>query len=100
MVKEDGKFYTIMKLSREPVEYNYVLPGADRRYTDYVRKKFGPVLIDRRTEILREYLCRESVILKDIEARLDKDGHSEKYREVSEELRAVELLMGGLYGND
>lgn len=63
MVKEDGKFYTIMSVGRGLME-----PGRQIEYL------FGPRLIEKKDSVLREYLEKECYRVEGILSALEETG--------------------------
>lgn len=78
MLREDGKYYTIMAVTRGTMHYEH---GFQYHYGDCLIRQKSPVLI--------EYLEREEHKLHQIMERLaaqDTEGARLRYREVEEEL--------------
>lgn len=91
MLKEDGKFYTIM--TAEPGEMHY---------PEEYQYRYGERLIQKRSLVLKEYLRQEIYKLQEIReqiqktARVENSGTKERLQEVEGELeqakRVKELL--------
>ncbi len=102
MVRDAGKYYVSMKLVREARDYSFGRgdESLSAKELDVIRDRYGPVLIDEKPEILREYLEREHGILKEILSHLEDGKHVDERREILAKLHVNEMLTGGLYGND
>jgi tRNA (adenine22-N1)-methyltransferase len=70
MIKDDGKFYTVIK----------VVNGKDIDYTE-IEYKYGKQLIDEKNQILREYLEWDKKRLEKVAASIEnKDGENVEAR--------------------
>ena len=88
MIKEDGKFYPMMKAVR-------VQEGKNVTYTEE-EEWFGPFLLKNRHPVLKEYLIREASIREKILAGLsDAPSASAKERlaEVKEEMGLIKSAL-------
>lgn len=88
MIKEDGKFYPMMKAVR-------VQNGKNVTYTEE-EEWFGPFLLKNRHPVLKEYLIREASIREKILAGLsDAPSTSAKERlaEVKEEMELIHTAL-------
>ncbi len=88
MIKEDGKFYPMMKAVR-------VQNGKNVTYTEE-EEWFGPFLLKNRHPVLKEYLIREASIREKILAGLsDASSASAKERlaEVKEEMGLIKSAL-------
>ena len=86
-ILEDGKFYTLMKVRRNPeiVSMRDGLPG-DAELT------YGPCLLRKKDKTLKAYLTKRRNVLTDIKERLIESGRSTddaRVREIDEELRII-----------
>ena len=89
MIKEDGKFYPMMKAVRNNA-------GEKTVYTEE-EAWFGPLLLKKCHPVLKEYLLREEMIRKKILAGLSgAESASAKSRlaEVKEEMELIKLALG------
>ena len=89
MIKEDGKFYPMMKAVRNKT-------GKKIIYTE-AEAWFGPLLLEKCHPVLREYLLREESIRKKILAGLSgAESASAKSRlaEVKEEMELIKSALG------
>ena len=87
-ILEDGKFYTLMKVRRNPeiVSMRDGLPG-DAELT------YGPYLLRKKDKTLKAYLTKRRNVLTDIKKRLIESGRSTddaRVREIDEELRIID----------
>lgn len=85
MIFEDGKFYPMMR----------AVKGAVEKMSE-TQLRYGPVLIERRHPVLREYLLREQTLNQRIlEALTGQEGEGSRKRreEVEEELRIIEEVL-------
>ena len=88
MIKEDGKFYPMMKAVRNN-------SGKKTVYTEE-EAWFGPLLLEKRHPVLKEYLLREEMIRKKILAGLSgAESVSAKTRlaEVKEEMELIHTAL-------
>lgn len=78
MVKDEGKYYTVMEVGRGRMEY-----ASEARYL------YGECLIREKNPVLREYLEKEKARVEAILARLSGDGEmTEGQREARRSLLA------------
>lgn len=81
MIKEDGKFYTVMRVSRGNMEY-----GNQAQYL------YGKLLIEKRDAVLKEYLEREERRLDTILASFERrQGEATESQEKAIKALAEEL---------
>ena len=88
MIKEDGKFYPMMKVVRNN-------SGEKTVYTEE-EAWFGPLLLKKCHPVLKEYLLREEMIRKKILADLSgAESVSAKTRleEVKEEMELIHTAL-------
>lgn len=104
IVREGDRYYIVMKLGNTPISYDFSVPELNRSEMRYIIDKYGPVLIEKHTEVFRDYLVHEKDRLERIIRDLDKPEHRHKHGDelqtASGDLRLVKLLTGGLYGYD
>ena len=91
MIKEDGKFYPMMKVVRNKT-------GKKIMYTE-AEAWFGPLLLEKCHPILKEYLLREASIREKILADLSGAGASsasakDRLAEVKEEMELIKSALG------
>ena len=91
MIKEDGKFYPMMKAVRNKT-------GKKIMYTE-AEAWFGPLLLEKCHPILKEYLLREASIREKILADLSGAGASsasakDRLAEVKEEMELIKSALG------
>lgn len=65
MVKENGKYYPMMRLARKETA---------REEWEEAEYRYGKYLLRDRHPVLREYLCREEGKLRELEQRLGRAG--------------------------
>ena len=90
MIKEDGKFYPMMKAVRNKT-------GKKIMYTE-AEAWFGPLLLEKCHPILKEYLLREASIREKILADLSGAGASsasakDRLAEVKEEMELIHTAL-------
>ena len=88
MIKEDGKFYPMMKAAR-------VQEGKNVTYTEE-EEWFGPFLLKNRHPVLKEYLIREASIREKILAGLSdalSASAKERLAEVKEEMGLIKSAL-------
>ncbi len=88
MIKEDGKFYPMMKAVRDK-------SGKKISYTEE-EAWFGPILLRERHPVLKEYLLREAAIREKILAGLSKtpsEAAKARFAEVKEEKELITLAL-------
>jgi tRNA (adenine22-N1)-methyltransferase len=81
MIKEDGKYYTVMSVSREAKPSQSGYTEAEYRY--------GKLLIDEKNQVLCEFLQKEQCQLKSILEELKKqssEGVQNRMMEITREL--------------
>lgn len=86
MVKEDGKYYPMMK----------AVHGEERCYTD-AELLYGRLLLEQRHPVLKEYLMREMRIRNDIAGRLRESAgrrQEERAAEIERELLLIREALG------
>ena len=84
MLKEDGKYYTVILCLR-----------GNSRPLSGMEALYGPILIEKRDPVLREYLLKQREVLTQIREELrmhGKDGSS-RYAEVSELLEVTDEAL-------
>ena len=91
MIKEDGKFYPMMKAVRNKT-------GKKIMYTE-AEAWFGPLLLEKCHPILKEYLLRETSIrekiLADLSgARASSASAKDRLAEVKEEMELIKSALG------
>ena len=92
MIKEDGKFYPMMKAVRNKT-------GKKIMYTE-AEAWFGPLLLEKCHPVLKEYLLREASIRKKILADLfsgagtSSASAKDRLAEVKEEMELIKLALG------
>ena len=91
MIKEDGKFYPMMKAVRNKT-------GKKIMYTE-AEAWFGPLLLEKCHPILKEYLLREASIrekiLADLSgARASSASAKDRLAEVKEEMELIKSALG------
>lgn len=69
MVKEDGKYYVIMKV-KPPSEKEDQRDGGSKIW-DETEMKYGKLLLKNRDPVLEEYLNREKILCENILKRLE-----------------------------
>ena len=102
LIEDQDKYYCIMKLAKKPLE-TLLFPEniqCDQFERDFIINRYGPTLIVKKPDTLKEFLIKEHKILSEIRQKLDKTVHFDKIKEVERDIRINELLTGGLYGND
>ena len=102
LVKDQDKYYCIMKLAHNPSDTLHFPEEieCDPDERDFMIKRYGPAIIVKKPDTLKEFLIKEHKILSEIRQKLDKTVHFDKIKEVERDIRINELLTGGLYGND
>lgn len=94
MVEEDGKFYPMMR----------VVPGGVEEDLCKLSDRYGPLLLQKKDNVLADYLRREERIYREILAELAAKGLSDKkrqnrYQEVSVLLKdcyaAMKIVLSG-----
>ena len=89
MIREDGKYYTIMAAERSG-------SGETAAKLSKAEALYGPVLLARRDPVLLEYLNRQRIEKEKILSKLSsaKDGQraEERRHEVEEELRIIRTV--------
>ena len=116
MVYEAGKFYTVMKLCPGISDMcmcgqlkcaheagGSVLPGLSDEHSKRIYDRYGYILIESSDRVLRQYLIWERQILEGIAGELNGMGHSDRYRQVSEQISdnilVGRMMEGSTYGN-
>lgn len=88
MVIDDGKFYTVIK----------AVHGAEELYTEN-EYRYGKYLLDRRDEVLADYLADSLRKLQNLKDKLSEAGMTEeqdRMKEVAAEIQTVQQLYGEL----
>jgi len=84
MVFDEGKYYTIIRCQWDGI--SKALTVAELEY--------GPMLIEKKSQVLKEYLVSETEKLTEIKDRLKGDGnHSERVNEISEMLKRISEVL-------
>ncbi|WP_072525486.1 tRNA (adenine(22)-N(1))-methyltransferase [Clostridium sp. Marseille-P3244] len=87
MVKEDGKYYVVMKVKPPSEKENHRNDGS--KIWDETELKYGRLLLENRDPVLEEYLNREKTLCEKILKRLEgqKTGRVlERRRQLEQEL--------------
>jgi tRNA (adenine22-N1)-methyltransferase len=109
MVRDAGKYYTVMKLipADGSTAHTQHDPGLDALLgagASHAYDLYGYRLIIGAHPVFKEYLAHEHEILKGVLAELDSSKHTEKYAQITEDIRINELIykwMEGIqYGYD
>lgn len=106
MVRDADKYYTIIKLKQGSVCTD-TDPGLDEVLGDkasHAYDLYGYRLIASADPVLMDYLKWEHGVLNGVLAELEGSGHTDRYREVTEDIRLNELITkrmeGVRYGYD
>lgn len=83
MLKEEGKYYTVIKA---------VLGLGEEAQTDPVKDRYGGYLLENRNPVLKEYLIQETETLHRILASLSK-GQEKQTKELREKLSMAEEAL-------
>lgn len=91
MIKEDGKFYPMMKAVRNKT-------GKKIMYTE-AEAWFRPLLLEKCHPVLKEYLLREASIRKKywqifFRGRTSSASAKDRLAEVKEEMELIKLALG------
>ncbi|MBQ8947022.1 MAG: SAM-dependent methyltransferase [Lachnospiraceae bacterium] len=100
MVFDAGKYYTVIKLTKERQEYAAPFPDVTPEDYGELRLRYGPVLINRPAGILKDYLDWELSIYNEVVSGLDPKEHGDRLEEVKRDISLNQILTGGLYGYD
>ncbi len=82
MLKEDGKYYTVIKAA-----------FGKMNYTKEIEFAYGKLLLKERNHVLREYLKKEEQVCKKIVEQLTAVGSKEQEKRRNELLHREELLQ-------
>ncbi len=97
MVRDAGKYYTVMKLAPAGGDTSDTQhdPGLDALLGDraaQVYDLYGYGLINMAHPVFRDYLTHEHEILTGVLSELDSSKHTEKYAQITEDIRINELI--------
>lgn len=86
MVKDEGKFYTIIK----------AVPGQDDAAYESYQMRYGYIMLRDKDEVLKEYLCHQKTIFSDIIRSLSAEPSEtaqKRVQELSQELSDIEAAL-------
>ncbi len=99
---EEGKYYTAMKASTEngvedPYEKAWELfqteDSMDRERAFNICHRFGPTLILRRDEVLKNYLEHELELCDKILLKLSENEHSDRMRDIINKKNDISFVL-------
>ena len=109
MVEEDGKYYPVMRIEvgRQTKKVSDTATLSDTTTVSdtavsekmqAVLDKYGPVLLTKKNQVLKEYLVREEVLLGEIKRKLEESGGGSEQtkirrQELEEEKRQLKMAF-------
>jgi tRNA (adenine22-N1)-methyltransferase len=92
IVFEDGKYYFPMRVVI-PSESGEGAGGATSSFSQRICDRFGLCNIQRKDELLKDYLEHGREVAQSVLSSLDEEQHRERYREVRDELDDIEEVL-------